>query len=69
MGVWQFGRWARFTTAGVADWTVNWITIETPKGIDNVYESIDTGTTYGAGGSSTIGDFIRLEGPDAFNGP
>ena len=69
MGVWQFGRWARFTTAGALDWSANWITIETPKGIDNVHESIDTGTTFGAGASTTVGDFIRLEPWEKFSGP
>jgi OmpA family len=68
MAVWQFGRWSRFTTAGVGSWSVNWITIETPKGIDNVYERIDTGTTLGAGATTTVGDFIALDvGP--FSGP
>jgi len=69
MAVWQFGRWSRFTTAGVASWSVNWITIETPKGIDNVYERIDTGVPLGLGASTSVGDFIRVEGPDKFFGP
>jgi hypothetical protein len=65
----QFGRWARFTTIGVLSESLNWITIETPKGVDNVYERIDTGTTLGGGASSTVGDFIRLQGPSPFHGP
>jgi hypothetical protein len=65
----QFGRWARFTTIGVLSESLNWITLETPRGVDNVYERIDTGTTLGGGASSTIGDFIRLEGPSPFHGP
>jgi len=69
MGVWQFGRWSRFTSAGALDWSVNWITIETPPGVSNVYERINTGTTLGAGATTTIGDFIRIEGPTRFNGP
>ena len=65
----QFGRLARFTTAGAARWSLNWITIWTPKGVDNVYERIDTGTTLGAAISTTVGDFIRLEGPSPVAGP
>jgi hypothetical protein len=66
----QFGRWARFTTAGVWDWSVNWISLETPKGLDNIdHASIDTGRTLGAGMSSSAGDFIRLAGPSPFHGP
>jgi hypothetical protein len=67
---WQFGRWARFTSAGVWSKSVNWITLETPKGVDNVESlRIDTGTTLGAGGTSTIGDFIRVGQPYRFSGP
>jgi hypothetical protein len=70
IGCWQFGRWSRFTTAGVAKWSVNWITIETPKGVDNVESlRIDTGTTLGLGASTTVGDFIRVDGPSVFAGP
>jgi hypothetical protein len=69
MAVSQFGTFSRFTTAGVASWSANWITIETPKGIDNVYERIDTGVTLGLGASTTVGEFIRLEGPNKFSGP
>ncbi|HET6573359.1 MAG TPA: OmpA family protein [Fimbriiglobus sp.] len=69
IGVWQFGRWSRFTSAGALKWSLNWITIETPPGVDNVYERIDTGTTLGAGATTTIGDFIRIEGPSPFIGP
>jgi hypothetical protein len=67
---WQFGRWARFTTAGAGSKSVNWITMETPKGVDNVESlAIDTGTTYGAGMSSSIGDLIRVGQPERFHGP
>jgi OmpA family len=67
---WQFGRWARFTTAGAINNSLNWITLETPKGVDNVDSlAIDTGTTLGAGMSSTIGDFIRVDQPHRFSGP
>jgi hypothetical protein len=69
MSVWQFGRWARFTTAGAGSKSVNYIHIETPKGVSNVYETINTGTTMGAVMSSTVGDFIRIEGPARFTGP
>jgi hypothetical protein len=67
---WQFGRWARFTSAGIGNKSVNWITLETPKGVDNVdHLAIDTGTTLGAGASFTIGDFIRVSQPSRFTGP
>jgi hypothetical protein len=66
----QFGGAARFTTAGVGSKSVNWINLMgTPPGVDDVYMMIDTGTTIGAGASSTIGDFILLEGPGPFSGP
>jgi hypothetical protein len=69
IGVWQFGRWSRFTTASAFKWSYNWITIETPKGVDNIDSlSIETGTTLGIGASTTVGDFIRIEGPSPFNG-
>ena len=69
MGVWDFGKFSRFTTAGAWSWSVNWITIRTPAGIKDVYEKIDTGNTLGAGMSTTIGDFIRVEGPFRYTGP
>jgi hypothetical protein len=70
IGCWQFGRWSRFTTAGVAKWSLNWITMETPRGVDNVSSlRINTGTTLGLGASTTIGDFIRVIGPEPFSGP
>ena len=66
----QFAGLARFTTGGVGSRSVNWIQLlGTPPGVDNVYMMINTGTTIGAGASSTIGDFILLEGPDPFSGP
>src|SRR5262249_17992555 len=61
MAVWQFGRWARFTTAGGGNTSVNWLTIETPPGIDNVYLRINTGTTLGVAFSSSVGDLYRIE--------
>ena len=70
MHCWQFGRWARFTSAGAGSHTVNWITMETPKGIDNVESlAIETGTTWGAAASTTIGDIIRATQPMRFSGP
>jgi hypothetical protein len=66
----QFAGPARFTTAAIGPESINYINlIGTPPGVDSVYEEIDTGTTIGAGLSSTVGDFILLEGPDPFNGP
>ena len=70
MSCWQFGRWARFTSAGAGSQSVNWITFETPKGIDNVESlPIQTGTTYGAGATSTVGDLIRVSRPYPYSGP
>jgi hypothetical protein len=67
---WQFGRWARFSSGGTLSKSVNWITLETPKGVDNVSSlPIDTGTTLGAGASSSVGDFIRVDQPRRFSGP
>ena len=66
----QFAGAARFTTAGVWTQSVNWINLlGTPPGVDSVYMMIDTGETIGLGASSTVGDFILLEGPDPFSGP
>jgi hypothetical protein len=70
MSCWQFGRWARFTSGGGGSHTVNWITFETPRGINNVESlPIATGTTYGVGATSTIGDLIRASDPYRFSGP
>jgi hypothetical protein len=69
IGVWQFGRLSRITTAAVLFWSVNWIFIRTPPGVKDVYETIDTGTTLGAGASTTVGEFILVDGPGPFNGP
>ena len=70
MHVSQFGRWARFTTGGGGNHTVNWITFETPRGIDNIQSlPISTGTTYGAGASTTVGDLIKASHPFHFTGP
>jgi hypothetical protein len=69
MAVWQFGRWARFTTAGGGSLSVNWLTVETPPGIDNVYLMIDTGTTLGVAASTSVGDLYRIEQPHRFYGP
>jgi hypothetical protein len=69
IGCWQFGRWSRFTTASFVKWSVNWLTLETPPGVDNVNFRIDTGTTLGVGASTTVGDFIRVTKPEPFSGP
>jgi OmpA family len=69
---WQFGRWARFTTAGVWSKSVNWITLETPRGVSDIKSlPINTGTTLGAGASTAPlgGDFILLDQPRRFAGP
>ena len=67
----QFGGLARFTSAGVGCWSINWINLTGSKsavGADEVYMRISTGCTIGAGASSTLGEFILLEGPGPFTG-
>jgi hypothetical protein len=70
MACFQFGPDARFTTAGVGSQTVNWITMETPPGINDVKSlSISTGTTLGAGMSFTpISELFKVSHPYRFNG-
>jgi hypothetical protein len=67
----QFDGFTRFTTAGVAKWSLNFLNMcGTPPGVDDVYISgFNTGTTIGLGASSTVGDMTLLEGPDPFSGP
>jgi hypothetical protein len=66
----DFGGPARFTTAGVGNWSSNWLNLlGTPAGVKSVYLKIDTGTTLGLGASTTVGDFVLLDGPDPFSGP
>jgi hypothetical protein len=67
----QFDGFTRFTTAGVASWSLNFLNMcGTPPGVDDVYlEGFNTGTTIGLGASSTVGDMELLEGPDPFSGP
>ena len=67
----QFGGFTRFTTAGVASWSLNFLNMcGTPPGVDDVYiQGFNTGTTIGLGASTTVGDLILLEGPDPFSGP
>jgi hypothetical protein len=61
---------ARFTTAGAGPKTINIIHLMgTPPGVDHIYMKIDTGFTYGAGISSTVGRLILVEGPAPFTGP
>lgn len=67
----QFGGFTRFTTAGVASWSLNFLNMcGTPPGVDDVYiQGFNTGTTIGLGASCTIGDLVLLEGADPFSGP
>lgn len=69
MTCWQFGNWARFTTIGVGSKSINYITMETPKGVSNVSAlRINTGITVGAGAGSSIGDIRRIGNPERFYG-
>jgi hypothetical protein len=66
----HFDGAARFTTIGAGNYTANWLNLlGTPSGVDPVYMMISTGTTIGAGASSTAGTMILLEGPSPFSGP
>jgi hypothetical protein len=66
----QFDGAARFTTIGAGNYSANWLNLlGTPEGVDAVYMMISTGTTIGAGASSTVGTMILLEGPSPFSGP
>ncbi len=68
----QFGRTMRYTTIGIGNTSKNWVLIETPPGVRDVYIEISTGTTIG-GGMATypahLSSFIPLEGPKPFSGP
>jgi len=68
----QFGRTARFTTIGGANWSKNWFYMETPPGVSDVQLSLDTGFTAG-GGLATypahLSAFVPLERPHPFHGP
>jgi hypothetical protein len=64
MSVGDFGGPARFTTAGGGNYTANWLhMLGTPTGVDSVYMMINTGTTYGAGATTTAGILQRIAGP------
>lgn len=66
----QFGPSMRFTTAGIAFWSVNWILIETPPGVNDVYMQIDTGFTAGASMATYpahLTGFAPLEAPKPFH--
>jgi hypothetical protein len=68
----QFGRSMRFTTIGIGDVSKNWILLETPKGVKDVYLRISTGTTIGGGASTYpahLSAFVPLERPKPFGGP
>lgn len=64
MNVGDFGGLTRFTSAGAGNYTVNYLNMMgTPKGVDGVYMRINTGTTYGAGITTTLGPLQRIKGP------
>jgi hypothetical protein len=64
MNVGDFGGLTRFTTVGGGNSTWNWLhMMGTPEGVDSVYIMIDTGTTYGAGMTTTLGPLQRVAGP------
>lgn len=68
IGVWQFGGLARFTTAGAWSVSQNYFYFSTPHGVDNVYLELQTGTTIGAGISSSVGWFSRACNPYRYPG-
>lgn len=63
----QFDGPARFTTIGVGPFSKNYLNlIGTPRGVDGVYlEDFETGFTWGAGASTTVGDAIFLDSAKA----
>ena len=64
MNVGDFGGRARFTTAGGGNHTINFIhMMGTPEGVDSVYMTINTGTTYGIGATTTAGPLQLVAGP------
>jgi hypothetical protein len=67
----DFDGMARFTTAGIANKSVNWIHLLGPtiRGAEPVYMMINTGTTIGAGISTTLGAMKWLGGPNPYFGP
>jgi hypothetical protein len=66
---WQFGRYASLRGGGAGSQSINWITIETPRGVNDIHSlRISTGTSVGAGGSATWGDLFLLDKPRHFEG-
>jgi hypothetical protein len=68
----QFGRTMRFTTIGIGNTSKNWVLIETPPGVRDVYTEIATGMTIGAAMATYpahLSAFIPLESPKPFSGP
>jgi hypothetical protein len=64
MNVGDFGGPARFTTAGTANHTINFLhMLGTPDGVDSVYMRVNTGTTYGIGATTTTGPLQLVAGP------
>jgi hypothetical protein len=62
----------RFTTASAANLSKNWILIETPPGVRDVYMEIDTGFTLGAAMATYpahLSGFVPLERPKPYSGP
>lgn len=59
VSVGSFGRVARFTTAGCGPYTVNYLNVapQSPTG-EAIYLSLDTGTTWGLGATSTAGRLV-----------
>ena len=68
----QFGNTMRYTTASIGNTSKNWVLIETPPGVRDVYIEIATGMTIGAGMATYpahLSGFVPLESPKPFNGP
>jgi hypothetical protein len=64
MNVGDFDGFTRFTSAGGGNYTVNYLhMLGTPDGVDAVYMTINTGTTYGVGDTTTVGALQRIAGP------
>lgn len=63
----QFGPGARYTTIGALNQTKNYLLIETPSGVKDVYlDPFNTGTTIGGGAATYPAHFSHFR---ATNGP
>lgn len=58
VSVGSFGSFARFTTVGGGAWSANWLNVMAPGESGPLYLALNTGTTWGAGASTTVGRLV-----------